>query len=394
MLNGGAEITGYQLEYTTSLDSYEGNQSDIWVILEANINNTNYNHSYSTSESYCYRISAINSEGVGLPSLYFSPSCGGMSRVPDAPVNVEATRISGYQIDISWTPGEDDNGLPVLGFKIEYKTHSDQTIKVLVENTNNLNTSYSHINPDADWHYYRVYALNAEGQSQASLYWPEANNWEGSTSLLPGSPQNVVASYGYTINQTTGRSAVNISWDPPISEGGAPITGYKIESYGESLSPYQSQTFLYDWGTLVENTNNTNTTYTHMNTYCIGEYKYRVYAINSYGTGESSSTSNVVKASPIDDFDCDGYRNVDDNCPADTNSDQADRDNDNVGDECDNCGWDYNPDQKDSDNDGRGDACKYKDIDNEDGTKSPGFELIFVIIGIMLVAIWKKKYIN
>jgi len=194
MLDGGAEITGYQLEYTNSMDSYEGNQSDIWVILETNINNTNYTHSYSTSEDYCYRISAINSEGVGLPSLYFSPSCGGMARIPDAPTNVEATRISGSQIDISWNHGEDDNGLPVFGFKIEYKTYDDQTIKVLVENTNNLNTSYSHSSPNNDWHYYRIYALNAVGRSLASPGWAEANNWEG-YSTIPGPPINLVGGF-------------------------------------------------------------------------------------------------------------------------------------------------------------------------------------------------------
>jgi hypothetical protein len=49
----------------------------------------------------------------------------------------------------------------------------------------------------------------------------------------------------------------------------------------------------------------------------------------------------------------------DDNCPDDYNPDQADFDDDGIGDLCDNCIDIYNPDQDDLDGDGIGDSCDY-----------------------------------
>lgn len=79
-------------------------------------------------------------------------------------------------------------------------------------------------------------------------------------------------------------------------------------------------------------------------------------------------------------IDGDGVADVDDNCPAVINPDQADRDGDGfgdvcdfcfdvptetnvdvdgdmLGDSCDNCPDAFNPDQADGDGDGLGDAC-------------------------------------
>ena len=66
-----------------------------------------------------------------------------------------------------------------------------------------------------------------------------------------------------------------------------------------------------------------------------------------------------------EDSDGDGYGDpgsplstcADDNCPSVPNSDQADTDDDGLGDLCDNCPTIHNPDQTDSNGDGIGDAC-------------------------------------
>ena len=75
----------------------------------------------------------------------------------------------------------------------------------------------------------------------------------------------------------------------------------------------------------------------------------------------------VCISDPANDADADGYCAGDgfsapkagdnDNCPAVGNPDQADADEDGVGNACDNCPQNYNPAQADADADGIGDAC-------------------------------------
>jgi len=66
----------------------------------------------------------------------------------------------------------------------------------------------------------------------------------------------------------------------------------------------------------------------------------------------------------IDDFDCDGEINDNDNCPFTPNRDQTDSDDDTHGDVCDNCPAVVNTDQIDTDSDQFGDACDDDDDDD------------------------------
>ena len=58
------------------------------------------------------------------------------------------------------------------------------------------------------------------------------------------------------------------------------------------------------------------------------------------------------------DRDNDRVGNICDNCPSRTNTNQADKDEDGVGNACDNCRNTPNSDQTDTDGDGVGDACE------------------------------------
>ncbi len=95
-------------------------------------------------------------------------------------------------------------------------------------------------------------------------------------------------------------------------------------------------------------------------------------------------------------MDGDGRQSYKDNCPLDNNPDQADKNNDGIGDLCDdtdqdgirasvdNCPYVYNPEQLDSDNDKRGDKCDDKDGRFLESNKGV-FIAIFVIIGIAML---------
>jgi hypothetical protein len=98
-----------------------------------------------------------------------------------------------------------------------------------------------------------------------------------------------------------------------------------------------------------------------------------------------------------EDIDGDGRQSYQDNCPLDSNVDQADKNNDGVGDLCDdndsdsirasidNCPYVYNPEQLDSDSDKRGDKCDEKDNRFLESNKGI-FVVIFTLIGIGMLA--------
>ena len=83
---------------------------------------------------------------------------------------------------------------------------------------------------------------------------------------------------------------------------------------------------------------------------------------------------------PLPDSDEDGIVDEEDNCPLVSNADQADSDNDGIGDVCendmdgdgviddeDNCPEIANPEQEDTDGDGQGDACDPTTVDQDKG---------------------------
>lgn len=98
---------------------------------------------------------------------------------------------------------------------------------------------------------------------------------------IPGAPVALVA--------TAGNASASLVWDPPESDGGSPITGYKIEKILATNND--------GWITVTENTGSTDTTYTVTgltNGVLIG---FRVFAINAAGVGAPSPSSSGVTPS-------------------------------------------------------------------------------------------------
>lgn len=84
------------------------------------------------------------------------------------------------------------------------------------------------------------------------------------------------------------------------------------------------------------------------------------------GDGITVCDGDFCPADPDNDADFDGICGDIDNCPSDSNNDQANNDGDSVGNICDNCPDSPNDDQLNSDNDTLGDACdNCPNVDNE-----------------------------
>ena len=98
---------------------------------------------------------------------------------------------------------------------------------------------------------------------------------DGSTQ--PGKPTGLAAA-------ADGQTQIDLSWTAPSDDGGADITGYRIEVSNNGSN----------WSDLVADTDSTSTSYTHSGLTAGSTRHYRVSAINSEGTGPASGTDSAT----------------------------------------------------------------------------------------------------
>ena len=104
----------------------------------------------------------------------------------------------------------------------------------------------------------------------------------------PGAPTGLTAT-------ADGQTEIDLSWSAPSDDGGADITGYKIEVSTNGSS----------WSDLVADTNSTSTSHSHTGLTAASTRHYRVSAINSEGSGPASdSDSATTDSAPVQATTC------------------------------------------------------------------------------------------
>jgi len=268
--NGGSPISGYQIEVSP-------NGTSNWTDLISNTRSVLrvYTHeNLSPETTRYYRIRAINSSGTGPASSVRSARTNPLT-APSAPTGLTATATGHTTIYLSWTAPTGTGGTVITGYTIEVSEDTGSTWKVLVNNTGSKVTVYSHTGLEASTtRHYRVSAINSSGTGSSS------NIDSATTDALtaPGSPTSLAAI-------ASGQTTINLSWNPPSSNGGAVISGYRIEVSPDGIS---------NWADLVENTGSTITSYTHTGLTASTTRSYRISAINDVGIGVPSSIASVT----------------------------------------------------------------------------------------------------
>jgi hypothetical protein len=249
--NGGSTITSYVVTPyigATAQPSTTGAASPVTVTGLTN------------GTAYTFTVAATNSTGTGpasAPSAAVTPAT-----LPGAPTGVSAV-AGNAQATVSFTPPASNGGATISGYTITpYVGATAQAPRTAAGSPATVTgltngTTYT----------FTVSATNSVGSGPAS-----APSNAVTPATVPGTPTGVSA--------VAGNAQATVSFTPPVSNGGATITGYIVTPYiGATAQP--STTGTASPVTVTSLTNGTT-------------YTFRVAATNSAGTGPASVASNPV----------------------------------------------------------------------------------------------------
>src|SRR6184192_903378 len=269
--NGGSPITNYKI--------YRGGAPSTETLLTTVGNVLTYTDSAVTNGvTYYYQVSAVNSPGEGAKSNEASSTPNAPPpppTPPSAPTNLVATG-GNAQVTLTWQAPASNGGSPITNYRIYRGTSSNgETLKATI---GNVLTYTDTTVTNGVTYYYQVSAVNAAGEGPRSNEASATPSAPPPPSTPPSAPTNLVA--------TVGNAQVGLTWQAPASNGGSPITNYKIyrgtTSGGETLVATIGNQLSYSDGGLTNGVT----------------YYYQVSAVNNVGEGPRSNEISATPTAP------------------------------------------------------------------------------------------------
>ena len=262
--DGGSPITGYKVE--RSADAGVS-----WTVLTASTGSatTSYTATGLTNgAAYSFRISAVNAVGTGTASTTASAT---PDVVPGTPTSVATVSGNGVAT-VSWIAPASNGGTALTGFTVAWTSNAVQGVISGSATVTAATTSYMATGlVNGATYTFTVSATNALGTGAASA----------SAAAVPytrsGAPSNLVAT-------ALAGGQANLTWSPPGDNGGAGVTGYRIER----------RVGGGEWAVLVSNTSSTLTSHLAIGLDPAFSYEFQVSAWNAAGMGDLSTTSTAV----------------------------------------------------------------------------------------------------
>ena len=270
---GGATIRGYRVEASSD-------EGRTWSIIRRNTNSTATTLSdvdLAPATTRHYRVAAINIAGNGPFSNVAQATTE--ATLPGVPQDLSAEADGTSEIDLSWQPPTDDGGAQVTGYRVAVSDDGGATWENLVPNTRSTRTTYSHTGLEpATTRHYRVSAINRIGLGRASSIASATTD-----ATVPDAPTGLVAT-------ATTPTQIDLAWVAPDYDGGAPITGHRIEVSETGAT----------WTDLQPNTGSASPTFSHPGLLPGSTRFYRVSAINRAGTGAPSGVASAATDDPVE----------------------------------------------------------------------------------------------
>ncbi len=229
-------------------------------------NSTTYtDNSLLNNTAYYYRVYAVNATGNSAYSNVLNVTT--LLPLPAAPTGLTAGTITATSVQLTWTDNASNETSYVVQRSLNGTTYT--SLPPLAANSTTY-TDNSLLNNTA--YYYRVYAVNATGNSGYS-------NVLNVTTLLP----LPAAPTGLTAGTITATS-VQLTWTDNASNETSYVVQRSLNGTTyTSLPPLAANSTTYTDNSLLNNT----------------AYYYRVYAVNATGNSGYSNVVNVTTLLPL-----------------------------------------------------------------------------------------------
>ncbi|XP_034031401.1 titin-like, partial [Thalassophryne amazonica] len=267
---GGAEIMHYVVEKCET-----GRVA--WTLVYSDMMATSCKISkLLKGNEYLFRVRAVNKYGDG--EFLESEPIKAMDpfTVPSAPTDVEVTNATTEAMTICWKRPASDGGSRINGYIIEKREKQGlRWVRVNKKPVYDLRAKASGLREGCEYEF-RVFAENAAGLSDPSV--PCLLTLAEDPKFLPSPPAKP------TILDSS-RSSITLTWNKPVFDGGATITGYRVE-FRKAVEA--------DWTVGVLNTDKTEFTVTGLKSGT--EYVFVVRSLNRIGISEPSPESDAQMA--------------------------------------------------------------------------------------------------
>ena len=265
--DGGTAVTGYRVSRDGTDSTGGGGYS---TVVPAATRSFAFSL-LKADTTYRFSVQAVNAVGTSPEAVVVRSGGATASPAPaarTAPAAVQASRdAAGTQVNVSWLPPSSDGGTPVSAYRVTrngtdstgggaYTTDLPATSRNFVFSLLAANAAYQ----------FTVQALHAGVAGPVATVTSEPRV----ASILPSAPTSA------TITRDTAGTRITVQWQPPRSNGGAPVTGYRISRDGVDSS---------GGGAYVVTVSADSRSFTMTLLRASSPYTLRVRAVTALGTG-------------------------------------------------------------------------------------------------------------